>query len=635
MCGIVAVHSPQGGLVGTELFEARAQLRPRGPDGEGMWLSPTGRAALGHTRLLTSDPEGGTQPIAGPGQETHLVVDGGFYGGRAIRRELRDTGSRFTTGGDGEIALHLYLRDGWQALDRLRGEFAFVLWDERRGSLFAARDRFGVKPLYYTWRAGRLWLASEIKALLACGAPASWDTASFAAHLQLGLPAGRTLFEDIRQLPPGHYLVADADGPRLCPYWEPDYPTAEEFGEARPRLDEHLLAVREQVEEAVRLRMATDVPLAFHLSGGLDSSSVVATAARYARVTAFTVSFDDPAFDETPQARRTAAQLGIDHREIASERGHFATHLRETVRAGEMVQENAHGTARYLHSARIKKDGYTVVLAGEGGDELFIGYPQFRKDLALGLDAGARERAAEGYAKTAGLGLPPYLRSLLGTLGFLPSWLLERYLHVVQPVATLLRPEFAAELAAVDAAAPLLHQGARQLAGRLPVHQSSYLFAKSWLPGYILAAERLDSSQALEVRLPFFDHRLFEVVRRTPPAWYDMDGAGKYPLRAAMRDRLPREVAEGAKRPFFAPPVVTDDDMLAVLRDLVESSAMRDNPFFSQRAVRALLERMSQASSTQRAANERLLQLVASTCVLGEVFGMTVSHRQLGGRRGA
>ncbi len=643
MCGIVAIFSADGGLGPGELTAPMADLRPRGPDGEGTWVSPTGRAALGHTRLAVIAPASGHQPIAGPRQSVQLVVNGEFYDYRAIRRELRAEGCRFRTASDSEIALHLYLRDGHRALDRLRGEFAFVLWDERRGTLFAARDRFGVKPLYYTERAGRLFLASEIKALLSCGAEARWDTASFAAHLQLGLPADRTLVAGIRQLPPGCFLEADAHGTRVRPYWDLDYPpTAELPPAAGPRqLARHLEAVREQVDEAVRLRTVADVPVACHLSGGLDSSTVAASAARHTRLTAFTVAFDDPAFDESAVARRTAARLGIAHREVPCPRGRFADRLGPTVRAGEMVQENSHGIARHLHSAHIKQEGFTVVLAGEGGDEVFVGYPQSRKDLALSLSAGARARAATGYARLAGQGLPPYLCATLGTLGFLPGWIVDRHLAVTQPVTALLRRDFAAELAAADAATPLLDAGAGQLAGRAPVHQSAYLFAKSWLPGYLLAAERLDSAQAVEVRLPFFDHHLFDVVRRTPLAWYDKDGAGKYPLRAAMADRLPREVLDGQKRGFFAPPMVDDDAMLSTLRSLTEEPVLRDNPFFDPHAVRTLLDRLAAAPAARRAGSERLLQLVASTCALADAFGLsasapahpTPSHHGLGGHR--
>lgn len=628
MCGIVAIHSPHGGLAEADVKQGMTALLARGPDGTGAWCSPTGRAVLGHTRLAVIDPRTGGQPIADEEGRRHLVANGEFYGFREIRRELVDAGHRFRTQSDSEIALHLYHGQGPRALERLRGEFAFVIWDEHSGELFAARDRFGVKPLYYTRHEGRLLLASEIKALLACGVPARWDTAAFAAHLQVALPTDRTLFAGIFQLPPGSYLVAGPDGVTVHRYWDLDYPPAAELESGDGRWDDHVDEIRAAVEDAVRVRMIADAPVAYHLSGGLDSTSVVATAARYGTVTAFTVRFDDPAFDESGVAGRTARHLGVRHHQIDSRRADFGRHIRKTVRAGETVQENAHGIARYLHSRAIRGYGFKVALGGEGGDELFAGYPQFQKDLALGLSPELLAETRRGYRKLAEAGAPAHLRTLLDELGFVPSWVLDRYLSVTSPIVPLLRPEFAEELAGTDACTPLLGAAKGRLAGRAPLHQSTYLFAKSWLPNYILAAERLDAAQAVEARLPFLDHHLFAVTRRIPLRRYTHDGATKYPLRAAMADRLPPEVSAGRKRGFFAPPVVSDNRMLAVVRELAGGSAMRDNPFFRPEAVARLVQRLAVRPSHQRAAGERLVQLVGTVAVLAEEFGLAGSRRE-------
>nr|ABL74944.1 Tlm Orf21 [Streptoalloteichus hindustanus] len=623
MCGIVAIHAPDGGLAEADALPGMAALRARGPDGSGVWCSPTGRAVLGHTRLAVIDPDGGRQPIADEEGHRHLVANGEFYDYRRIRRELADAGHVFRTRGDSEIALHLHAREGHHALDRLRGEFAFVIWDERTGELFAARDRFGVKPLYYARHQGRLLIASEIKALLACGVPARWDTAAFAAHLQVAPPPDRTLFAGISQLPPGCYLVAGSQGVAVRRYWDLDYPLAADLEQGDEHWESHVEEVRAAIEEAVRVRMIADVPVAYHLSGGLDSTSVVATAARHDTVTAFTVRFDDPAYDESEVAERTARRLGVRHHQIDSHRADFAHHLRETVWAGESVQENAHGIARYLHSRAIRGHGFKVVLGGEGGDEIFAGYPQFQKDLALGLSPDLFAETRRGYRKLVAAGAPQHLRTLLDELGFVPSWVLDRYLSVTSPVMPLLRPEFAAEVSVTDACAPLLAATGDQLAGRATLHQSTYLFAKSWLPHYILASERLDAAQAVEARLPFFDHHLFAVARRTPLHWYTRAGATKYPLRAAMADRLPAEVSAGRKRGFFAPPVVGDDGMVAAVRDLARGSALRDNPFFRPEAVVRLVDRLADRPPAQRATAERLVQLVGSVGALAEEFGLT------------
>ncbi|MCB5909704.1 asparagine synthase (glutamine-hydrolyzing) [Streptomyces pinistramenti] len=630
MCGIIGIFARDAGLSTASADAAMDVLRPRGPDGAGVWCSPDGRALLGHTRLAVVDPAGGAQPLGDGPSRTRLVVNGEFYDYRRIRSDLAGTGHPCRSRGDSEIALRLYLRDGHRALRELRGEFAFALWDDRTKELFAARDRFGVKPLYYAEQDGRLYLSSEIKAILACGVAARWDLAAYAAHLQMALPPDRTLFDGIRQLPPGCYLLAGADGVTVHRYWDLDYPTTEELAgieDGSPAaLTGHLAQVRSGLDESVRLRMIADVPVACHLSGGVDSSAMTATAAGHGEITTFTVGFAAAALDESPVAARTAARLGVPHHRIQLTPADFAQHLTATVRAGEMVQENSHGVARYLHSAAISARGFKVAMAGEGGDELFAGYPQFQQDLALSRSPEAMGKARAGYRKLSEFGAPRHLRSVLDRLGFLPSWLTQRHFAVLAPSRPLLRPEFAELLATTDACTPLMDQSRQQLAGRSPLHQSLYLFAKSWLPNYILGAERLDAVHGVEVRLPFLDHHLFAVARTAALSWYTREGATKYVLRAALHDRLPEEVRAGGKRGFFAPPIVCDDGLLATLRELCDGPALRDNPFYRPEAVCRLLDELLARPADQRAGSERLVQLAVGTSLLTAEFGMTVGE---------
>ncbi|ACU37560.1 asparagine synthase (glutamine-hydrolyzing) [Actinosynnema mirum] len=638
MCGIYGVFG-DGGLSPADASAAVEALRPRGPDGTGVWASPSGRAVLGHTRLAVVDPVGSAQPIADGAGEAVIVVNGEFYDHRRVRRDLARTGHPCRTGGDSEIALRLYLRDGHRALRELRGEFAFALWDERRGELFAARDRFGVKPLFYAERNGRLYLSSEIKALLACGVPARWDLAAYAAHLQAALPPDRTLFAGVRQLPPGCYLVAGGEGVAVHRYWDLDYPTTEELAETErggaDALAGHVALVRSALDEAVRLRTVADVPLASHLSGGVDSSAVAALAARHAPITGFTVQFPDSALDESPIAARTATRLDLPLRRVGVEPADTAAHLVATLRAGEMVQENSHGVARFLHSAAIRAGGFKVALAGEGGDELFAGYPQSQRDLALSLDAAALERARAGYRKLSAFGAPRHLRSTLDRLGFLPGWLTQRHLAVVVPSRPLLRREFADLLDGTDSCGPLLDQSRSQLDGRPPLHQSSYLFAKGRLANYLLAAERLDAAHAVEARLPYLDHHLFATARAAALSWYAPGGRAKHVLREAVRDELSDEVYAGGKRGFFAPPAAAGDGLVALLRGLVDDSAMRDNPIYEPAAVRRFLDELDDRPAERQADSDRLLHLVTATSLLTTEFGMTAdTGPTLGGSRG-
>ena len=234
MCGIVAILSRNGPVPEPALGRATAALRHRGPDGERTWLSPTGRAGLGHTLLAINDPEG-FQPIASEDGRLRIIVNGQFYDFARIRAELEERGHRFRTRSDSEIALHLYEDMGAGCLERLRGQFAFVIWDEETGRLFAARDRFGLKPLFFAEHGGALYLASEAKALFAAGIPRSWDARAVYHSLHACPDERRSLFAGISQVPPGHILRAGEGGVRLERYW--DLPPSPRQGGVQARPD--------------------------------------------------------------------------------------------------------------------------------------------------------------------------------------------------------------------------------------------------------------------------------------------------------------------------------------------------------------------------------------------------------------
>ncbi|GGR03501.1 asparagine synthase (glutamine-hydrolyzing) [Streptomyces pilosus] len=623
MCGIVAAVDFDGSLGADAVAPALRVLRPRGPDGEGTWVSPTGRAVLGHTRLAVNDPAGGAQPMGVADGGLWIVANGEFYGHRALRERLRRRGVAVRSGSDSEVALHLFHAHRERALDELHGEFAFVVWDERRAELTAVRDRFGVKPLYYARLGRRLLIASEIKALLALGVSPEWDTAAFADHLNLAMGPDATPVRAVRQVPPGCLLHADAGGLRLREYWDIDYPRAEEHADVREEdRSAHLDAVETALTQAVLRRTDVDGPLACHLSGGLDSSSVLALAARTRDITAFTVAFEGSGLDESALARRTADHLGVRHEVVHHTPDGHLDRLVRTLHAGEMVQENPHGVARFVHAGAIAAAGHKVALAGEGGDEVLAGYPQFGKDLALTLDPAQRARTRAAYAQLADTAdLPRHLRTLVADLGFVPSWIVERHATVARPIAALLTPDFARLTRERDSAAALLARAGDRLVDRTPLHRSLYLFARSRFANYILMAERLDAAHGVEVRLPFLDDGLFDVLRRTPPQWYAHDGRTKHLLRATVGTQmLTAEVRSGRKRGFMAPPAIGDEAAFAALRGAITPAALDDSPFFDRRAVLAWLDRLRALPAARRAVHDPIVQLVAGALLLTDVF---------------
>jgi asparagine synthase (glutamine-hydrolysing) len=338
MCGLVAVWSPHGGVTFRDL-DPIGTLRHRGPDEEFRRVPPPGKVGLAQARLAVVGVRNGAQPVSDESGDVFAVVNGEFYGYAGQRRELRARGHRLVTDADSEIVVHLYEEDPDRFTDHLRGEFAVVLWDGARGRLLAIRDRFGVKPLYYTWIGERLVLASEAKALFAAGATRRWDGASFYDYLHACFAAERTLFCGVFQVPPGGMLSADRSGVRVTRYWDLDYPQASELA-AGPVRGDTVAAIRERIEEAVRLRLVADVPVGFQLSGGLDSSSVAGVAAGRVPMRTFTVCFPGSALDEGSVAGRTARALGAEHHEVIADTAAYQQSA-AAVSAGEMLDRKS------------------------------------------------------------------------------------------------------------------------------------------------------------------------------------------------------------------------------------------------------------------------------------------------------
>ena len=263
----------------TSIARATKQLVNRGPDGQKQWIAPHRHVGLGHARLSIIDLHTGDQPIATEDDRLHIVVNGEFYDFERIQRELEGRGHTLRTRSDSEIALHLYEELGAACLTHLRGEFAFAIWDEPNQTLFAARDRFGIKPLFFAEHDGTLYIASEVKALFAAGVPARWNPNAVVSTMVGGHPT-ETLYEGISQVPPGHYLLATGGYTRLHRYWDFNYPIDDRAAASVPD-EEYAERLRAELDEAVRLRLRADVPVGCYLSGGLDSCAVIGMAARH------------------------------------------------------------------------------------------------------------------------------------------------------------------------------------------------------------------------------------------------------------------------------------------------------------------------------------------------------------------
>src|SRR5262245_47616941 len=384
MCGIVTFFSKDEGVSPAALARARQALHHRGPDGQRQWIAPHRRVGMGHARLSIIDLTTGDQPIANEDEQIHIVVNGEFYDYERIQKELEAAGHRLRTRSDSEIALHLYEDLGASCLRHLRGEFAILLWDEANQVLFAARDRFGIKPLFYAFHGGALYLASEVKALFAAGVPARWNREALFRGASGGGHPSQTLYHGVSQLLPGHYLLATRGYTQIHRYWDFDYPRVEEERPAG-RDDQHAERLRAVLDEAVRLRLRADVPVGCYLSGGLDSCSVIGLASKHLStpIRAFTLTFDRPDYDESVIAEEMAAKAGAEYYPVPIRQDDLADHFTDATFHAETLCFNAHGVAKFVLSRAVRDAGYKVVLTGEGSDEILAGYPHFRRDMLL------------------------------------------------------------------------------------------------------------------------------------------------------------------------------------------------------------------------------------------------------------
>lgn len=639
MCGIVAILSRGRPVSPDSLARGVVRLHHRGPDGQRCWLAPDGLGGLGHARLSIIDLEGGAQPIANEGGDIHIAVNGEFYDFERIRRELELAGHRFRTKSDSEIALHLYEEHGIEAVQQLRGEFAFALWDQRSKSLYAVRDRYGVKPLYYSLHDGALYVASEMKALFASGVPARWDAE--AVHLGVALRgASRTPFLGVRAVPPGHYLVADRAGLRLVPYWDIAYPAA---GEAAVELAEADLIARFRalLEEAVRLRLRADVPVACYLSGGLDSCAILGLAARLRgdAVRSFTLRFSDADYDEGPIAEEMAAAAGAEHSAIEVREDDLADNFAAAIFHAEAPCTNAHGVAKFLLSRSLRDAGYKVVLTGEGADEVLAGYPHFRQDLlhfdSGDLDPAEKRRRLRALRDSNMVSRGRLLADmtvegsarLRARLGFIPSWL-QLHFAARESRHMPLNFDYFAQVREGDAARLLLDgiDVEARLAGRRPVDQAAYLWAKTMLPNYILAmlGDRMEMAHSVEGRLPFLDHEVGGFLNRVPLEAKIRGSVEKHLLREAVRDVVTETVYRREKHPFLSPPVslVPGTRFYDLVQDSFRSEAMGAVPLLDRAALLDIAERLPGATQQQRGAAEPRVLHVLSLFVLHQRFGV-------------
>lgn len=612
MCGICGFAALKGlpGESHAVLEEMTRAMVHRGPDDSGFFTDE--RAALGFRRLSIIDLSAGRQPITDENGRFYLIFNGEIYNFRQLRRELQANGHRFRSQTDGEVIVHLYEDCGAECVTRLRGMFAFALWDTAEKRLFLARDRFGIKPLYYT-RAGEMLLfASEVKALLKHPAlRARLNRAALPHYLTFQyVPDPETIFEGIFRLRPAHHLTLDSRGMRIKRYWQIRF-------HPEPKPLSYFVGMTDQLlRESVRLHMISDVPRGAFLSSGIDSSNIVALLNRLETVNTYSVGCAGGRYDELPEARETAAFLGTRHREVRVGAQEFWANLPRIVWCQDEPVADPAAIALYF-VARLAAEDVKVVLSGEGADEVFGGYEIYREPAAVApmqvlpgplkswlhsasgrVPAGIRgknylRRATtpleRRYFGNALIFTEPEKRELLNPELYSGGW---------EPPCSVTAPYFAKSKA---------HDGATRM---------QHLDFHTWLPGDILAkADRMTMAHSLELRVPYLDHPLVEFAATIPPRHKIARGMTKYVLRQAAANYLPEAVYRRPKLGFPVPIAGwIREHYRPYLEELFQSNAAR--AYFNP----ALLQQMLDRHCREKADYGRKLWTVAIFLLWHEIY---------------
>jgi len=632
MCGIAGVLnlSPGAPPAESQLRQMLAMIRHRGPDEFGIYLDE--RVGLGNARLSIIDLSGGQQPISNEDGTLWIIFNGEIFNYVELRPELESRGHVFSTQSDTEVLLHLYEEYGPQCLDRLNGQFAFAIWNSRDQSLFLARDRLGVRPLFYTIAGGSLIFGSEIKAILADSRvraeidPGTLDQVfTFWSAL-----SPRTIFKGIVDVPPGHYVVAKGGEISVKQYWAVDFPSSS----AAPRdVGDYLEEFEALLVDAVRIRLRADVPVGAYLSGGLDSS-VIASIIRHHthnRLDTFSIAFDDEHFDESKYQRQMAQFLGTEHQVVQATHADIGQVFPGVIWHTETPIMRTSPAPMFLLSKLVRDSGYKVVLTGEGADEFLGGYDIFKEAKVRRFWAGQpgskwRPLLLQRlYPDIVGLAKnnPALLASFFQ--GGLTELDMPAYSHAVRWRNNRRACRFFSvdrrEAMAGDAGAQVSYPP--QFSRWDPLQRAQYLELSIFMSQYLLSSQgdRVAMAHSVEGRFPFLDRRVVEFCNRLPSNLKLRGLTEKYVLKKLSRKWLPPEIAQRPKRPYRAPirRSFFNERRLDYVYDLLSPGGLAKSSLFNPAAVAELVRRVERGAEIGES-NEMALVGIISTQLLHHQF---------------
>jgi asparagine synthase (glutamine-hydrolysing) len=634
MCGIVGIYNlTKHHPIDQSLLERMLGLiRHRGPDEFGIYRDA--RNGLGSARLSIKDLSTASQPIANEDKTVWIVLNDEIFNYVELRPELEAQGHRFTTISDTEVVVHLYEQYGPRCVDHLNGQFTFAVWDQRPetggGTLFMARDRVGIRPLFYTVADGRLVFGSEIKAILAHPAvSARLDLTSLAQVFTFWTTlAPRTVFEDIVEVPPGHTLTARDGQISVERYWGLSFP--EDGSEESLSDDEYAEGLRELLTDATQIRLRADVPVGAYLSGGLDSSTITALVRNYTSnyLRTFSIAFADPAFDEREHQERMVEFLGTDHRRVECADADVGRVFPDVLWHTEWPILRTSPAPMFLLSQLVRQNNIKVVLTGEGADEFLGGYNIFkeaklRRFWARDPDSAMRPLLLKRlYPYVPGLGqggtfLEAFFRKSLTDTERLD------YSHAIRwantaPLRRFFSPQAQAALDGYDPvleviAALKLHPAFERWT---PLAQAQYIEITVFMSEYLLSSQgdRMLAAHSVEGRFPFLDHRVIEFASRIPPRLKIHGLNEKYILKRAMRRMLPESVYARAKRPYRAPihRSFFGDSSPDYVPEMLSPEAIRAAGYFHPQAVARLVKKAQGAHPLSERDNMALAGILST-----------------------
>ena len=646
MCGIAGILNLTGLVPPSQeqITVMISTLRHRGPDECGTYRDE--RIALGHLRLSIIGIDGGTQPICNENGSLWIVYNGEAFNYIELKEDLLKKGHCFTTATDTEVLLHLYEEYGVDCLEKINGQFSLAIWDSFKKELFLARDRVGIRPLYYTHSAGRLVFASEIKAILPVTGIRELDLEALSQVFTFWTTlAGRTSFKNIHELPPGHYLLVKDNRTIIKPYWRiPFHPQPAQESRSLSETAEEL---RELLMDAVRLRLRADVPVGAYLSGGLDSSIIAMLISKNfnTQLKTFSMGFQEHRFDETPYQEELISFLGVDHRQVMIDTEQIREFFPETIWHCEKPLLRTSPVPMYLLANLVRREGFKVVLSGEGADEILGGYNIFKE-----------AKVRDYWGRQPGSTRRPLLLERLYPYIFNNSSCGRKFLHGFFSV----KPDevgdpffshhirwnnsrknltfFADEARAALASYNPLEEMARHLPpdfyDRDLVNRAQVLEMEIFLTNYLLSSQgdRVSMAHSVESRHPFLDYRVIDLSFSIPSKWKIRGLNEKYILKQAFRGMLPQRIVQRDKQPYRAPirELFSPHDNGSYVDDLLSEESLKRSGYFNPTKVRHLFGkyRQSEQGFTSEFNNMALVG-VLSTQLLHRQFVEGVSMHQV------